>query len=39
MFGNVDEWTADCYNSNYKNAPTNDPRELVINQLNYYFQS
>ena len=23
MFGNVDEWTADCYNSNYKNAPTN----------------
>jgi formylglycine-generating enzyme required for sulfatase activity len=23
MFGNVDEWMADCYNSNYKNAPTN----------------
>ena len=23
MYGNVAEWTADCYNSNYKNAPTN----------------
>jgi hypothetical protein len=22
MFGNVEEWTADCYNANFKNAPT-----------------
>jgi formylglycine-generating enzyme required for sulfatase activity len=23
MLGNVEEWTADCYNANFKNAPTN----------------
>jgi formylglycine-generating enzyme required for sulfatase activity len=23
MYGNVEEWMADCYNSNFKNAPTN----------------
>jgi formylglycine-generating enzyme required for sulfatase activity len=23
MYGNVQEWAADCYNANFKDAPTN----------------